>query len=159
MIVNTHVMSVPHLTSVLYVLEIESLMKKPENVIAQLEHMKLDLNTVQLVITNVKLVKPIPTIVLHVLMKTELIMDFAHVMMDIGMTEPINVNLVMNSVKLVLEQEIIVSFVLMDMMAHHLVHGSQSPNQLKLKTYQLDLLKSHIVMIDVKLVHKMKMTV
>lgn len=152
-------MNVPHLTSVLYVLEIENLTLTPENVIAQLEHMKPEPNTVQIVVTNVKLVKPIPTIVLHVLMKTELIMDFAHVMMDIGMTELLFVNLVLYSVKLVLEQKIIVSFVLMDMMVYHLVHGSQSLNQLKLKTYQLDLLKSHIVMIDVKLVHKMKMTV
>jgi hypothetical protein len=39
-------------------------------------------------------------------------MNFAHVMMDIMMTEPPYAHLVLNSVKLVLEPQIIVSFVL-----------------------------------------------
>lgn len=86
-------------------------------------------------------------------------MNFAHVMMDIMMTEPPYAHLVQNSVKLVLEPQIIVSYVLKDMMAHQLVLGFQSPNQLKLKTSQLDLLKSLTVILDVKLVHQTPMSV
>lgn len=86
-------------------------------------------------------------------------MNFAHVMMDIGMTELKYVKNVMYSVPLVLDQLIIVFFVLKDMPAHQLVNGSQLPNLLRLKTYQLDLPKSLIVLKDVKLVQQMQMIV
>jgi len=97
-------------------------------------------------------------------MLTELTVNFAHVstmimMLDIGMTELKYVKNVMQNVTLVLDHKIIVFFVLMDMLAHQLVNGSQSPNLLRLKTYQLDLPKSLIVLKDVKLVQKLKMIV
>lgn len=86
-------------------------------------------------------------------------MNFAHVKMDIMMTEPQFAQYVLNSVKLVPDQLIIVSFVLKDMKTHQIVHGSQLPDQPKLKTYQLDLLKSPTVMKDVKLVPQTQMIV
>lgn len=134
-------------------------MPKPVNVIAQPRHTKLELNSVQIVTINVPLVLTYPPNVLHVLMKTELTLNFAHVMMVTLMTEPKNVNHVPNSVKPVLAQLNIVSFVLKDMLAHQLVNGFQSPNLLRLKTYQLDLPRSLTVPTDVKLVQQFQMTV
>jgi len=64
-----------------------------------------------------------------------------------------------NSVKLVSIQLIIVLFVLMDMPDHQVVIGFQSPNQLKLKMFQLDLPKSPTVMKDVNTVLPMEMNV
>lgn len=84
---KTHVSHVLHLHSVKNVLEIEYLLKKLVNVSVQTRHMKPMMNTVPIVATNVQLVSTYPPNVLHVLMKTELILNFAHVKMDGSMKE------------------------------------------------------------------------
>lgn len=134
-------------------------MKQLENVTAQHRNMKPMKKTVPTVTTNVKNVLIYQPNVLNVLMKTELTMNFVHVMMDIMTSEMLFVHLVLYSVKPVQHQQIIVLFVLKDMPDHQLVNGSQSLNPLKLKTFQSDLLRSHIVTTDVKLVLKTQMIV
>lgn len=102
-----------------------------------------------IVMYNVLNVNTFQEIVCNVLEK-ELINQTVIVQMELMKLVLKNAHHVMMSVKLVMEVQKTVLFVLMDMKTHHLVTQSHhSPNQLRLEMYQSDLLKFLIVLNNV----------
>lgn len=102
-----------------------------------------------IVMYNVLNVNTFQEIVCNML-ETELINQTVIVQMELMIFVLKNAHHVMISVKLVMEVQKTVLFVLMDMKTHKLVTQSHhSPNQLRLEMYQSDLLKFLIVLNNV----------